>query len=82
MLHGTPSKKDFLDQVKKLREIDQIEEEGEETATDHDLQHYTSTPKEPIVVDKENIVSLNSRRETNERSIFRKSPRTNRVRSK
>lgn len=52
LLHGTPSKKDFLDQLKKLRENDQIEEE---TKTDHDLQSYTSTQK--VAAEEENIVS-------------------------
>lgn len=74
LLHGTPSKKDFLDQVKKLHQNDRIDEEKdekEEISTDHDLQRYTSTPKVqsiPSVVSKakpveenENIVSFECR---------------------
>jgi len=54
LLHGSPSKKDFLDKIKQLKQRDEKEEaeeeeEGEEEneiriSTDHDLQTYTSTP--------------------------------------
>lgn len=44
LLHGSPSKKDFLDKIKQLRKRD--EDEIEITiSTDHDLQVYTSQPK-------------------------------------
>ncbi len=52
LLHGSPSKKDFLDKIKQLKQRDEKEEEEEEReekneiriSTDHDLQTYTSTP--------------------------------------
>jgi hypothetical protein len=48
LLHGSPSKKDFLDKIKQLKQRDEKEEEEEENeitiSTDHDLQTYTSTP--------------------------------------
>jgi DNA mismatch repair ATPase MutL len=42
LLHGSPSKKDFLDKIKQLKKKD--EEEEKELSTDHDLKMYTSTP--------------------------------------
>ena len=42
LLHGSPSKKDFLDRIKQFKQKD--EEIEIEIATDHDLQMYTSTP--------------------------------------
>ncbi|UJR14601.1 hypothetical protein I4U23_001596 [Adineta vaga] len=42
LLHGSPSKKDFIDKIKQLRQKD--EETEIPVSTDHDLQVYTSTP--------------------------------------
>lgn len=43
LLHGSPSKKDFLDKIKQLKQKDN-DEVSETISTDHDLQTYTSTP--------------------------------------
>ena len=43
LLHGTPSKKDFLDKIKELRKEDE-DTADEDISTDHDLLAYTSTP--------------------------------------
>jgi hypothetical protein len=44
LLHGTPSKKDFLDQIKQLKEKEKEDNDEMEIriSTDHDLQMYTS----------------------------------------
>jgi hypothetical protein len=58
LLHGSPSKKDFLDKVKQLREKDEPEIR---ISTDHDLQTYTSTPivkQNPKPIEPESIVSI------------------------
>ncbi|CAF4015349.1 unnamed protein product [Rotaria sp. Silwood2] len=46
LVHGSPSKKDFLDKIKQLKQNDITEEDEIEipVSTDHDLQMYTSTP--------------------------------------
>jgi hypothetical protein len=45
LLHGSPSKKDFLDQIKRLKAADTIDNNIERNrSTDHDLDSYTSTP--------------------------------------
>ncbi|CAF0875032.1 unnamed protein product [Adineta steineri] len=43
LLHGSPSKKDFLDKIKQLKQNDEESEEIR-VSVDHDLQMYTSTP--------------------------------------
>ncbi|CAF4224206.1 unnamed protein product, partial [Rotaria sordida] len=68
LVHGTPSKKDFLDKIKQLKQNDKTEEDGEEDeieipiSTDHDLQMYTSTPfikeKPELIEQSESIVSI------------------------
>ncbi|CAF1195553.1 unnamed protein product, partial [Adineta ricciae] len=64
LLHGSPSKKDFLDKIKQLRQKD---EETEVSASlDHDLLMYTSTPAvkekaKPVEVPKSiQVTSYNS----------------------
>lgn len=59
LLHGTPSKKDFLDKVKQLRNED--EETDPATSIDHDLQAYSVTPtvvaaKRPEPVQESNTI--------------------------
>ena len=67
LLRGSPSKKEFLDKVKHLKAIDQLEEQPPEqsTPTDHDLQTYapTAAPKEPVKskpIEPDTIVSERS----------------------
>ncbi|CAF1271135.1 unnamed protein product [Rotaria sordida] len=69
LVHGTPSKKDFLDKIKQLKQNDKTEEDGEEDeieipiSTDHDLQMYTSTPfikEKPELIEQSESIKVTS----------------------